>query len=61
MFKIKEINNKVNVYGYTLVILWLFSISVIFTIEKGDHIQLSAGIGPFEVSFSVSLWRKLLP
>jgi hypothetical protein len=50
-----------NQMGWCLIILWLFSVTLSYNIMKGDHITLGIGIGPFETSLGLSIWRKLLP
>ena len=47
--------------GWSIIILWLFSVTLSYTIEKGDHITLGFCIGPFEIAVCLSIWRKLLP
>jgi hypothetical protein len=50
-----------NQMGWCLIILWLFSVTLSYNIIKGDHITLGIGVGPFETSLGLSIWRKLLP
>jgi hypothetical protein len=50
-----------NQMGWCLIILWLFSVTLSYNIMKGDHITLGIGVGPFETSLGLSIWRKLLP
>jgi len=61
MLKFKKIKNKGNVRGFAVVILWMFAVSAVHTIERGDHVTLGISIGPFEVNIGTSIWRKLLP
>ena len=61
MLEFKKVNNNTNAMGYSLIILWIFSITLSYNIVRGDHITLGICIGPFEVSLCLSIWRKLLP
>ncbi len=61
MLKIKNMTNDSNVTGVAIVLLWFISISVMHTIEKGDHLHVGICIGPFETSMGFHIWRKLLP
>ncbi len=61
MLKVKKIQGKENVSGIAVVFLWVFAISVVHTIEKGDHFTLGLCIGPCELNIGTSLWRKMLP
>ena len=47
--------------GWSVIILWLFAVTLSYNIIRGDHITISFGIGPFEISLGLSIWRKLLP
>ena len=62
MIKTKKIiSDNGQSIGWSLIIVWLFSVTLSYTIEKGDHITLGLGIGPFEAALCLSIWRKLLP
>jgi|TARA_R100001594_G_scaffold149521_2_gene207574 hypothetical protein len=62
MIKIKKINEpENNQIAWSVIILWLFSVTLSYNIVRGDHITLGICIGPFEVSLGLSIWRKLLP
>ena len=50
-----------NCQGVSLVILWTLGISFVHTVERGDHLHIGICVGPFELSFGTSIWRKLLP
>lgn len=60
MIEFKRIENN-NMFTYTLILLWLFSGTLTYNILRGDHVSFSLGIGPIELSFGFSVWRKLLP
>ena len=60
MFRVKKTNNR-NSQGISLVILWIFQVSLLYTIERGDHLHISVSVGPFEFSVGITIWRKLLP
>ena len=47
--------------GWSIIILWVFSVTLTYTIERGDHASLGICVGPIETTFGLSLWRKLLP
>lgn len=47
--------------GYSLVILWIFCITLTYGVNKGDHVHLSFGLGPLQVGVSMTIWRQLLP
>jgi len=47
--------------GWSVIILWLFSVTLTYTIERGDHTTLGICMGPLEATFGLSIWRKLLP
>tara|TARA_R100000995_G_scaffold23600_2_gene10182 strand:+ start:8416 stop:8601 length:186 start_codon:yes stop_codon:yes gene_type:complete len=61
MIEIKKVNNQENALGYSLIILWIFSITFSYNIIRGDHITLGVCLGPLETSVCLSVWRKLLP
>jgi hypothetical protein len=62
MFKYKRINDiESNQIAWSVIILWLFSLTLSYNIVKGDHITLGFCIGPIEISLGLSIWRKLLP
>lgn len=61
MFKIKNMSNGSNCNGWTIILFWAVAISVMHTIERGDHIHFGLCIGPFETSVAFHVWRKLLP
>ena len=50
-----------NVHGVTIVILWILGISFVHTIQRGDHLHMGICLGPIELNFGTSIWRKLLP
>ena len=60
MFRIKRINTN-NCHSIMLVIMWLFEISAVHTVERVDHLHIGICIGPIGLSFGTSIWRKLLP
>ena len=61
MLRIKRLGDD-NHTGFSMVILWLFAISTLYTMNgKGDHLTLGLCVGPCEVTFGFSLWRKILP
>ena len=60
MLRLKKTSNN-NCQGISLVILWIFQVSFVYTIERGDHLHMSVGVGPFELSFGTTIWRKWLP
>ena len=60
MFRVKKTNNR-NSQGISLVILWILGLSIVHTVERGDHLHLGICVGPFEFNFGTSIWRKLLP
>lgn len=61
MVKLKNMSNGRNCQGVTIILLWFIAISVMHTIEKGDHLHLGLCIGPLEASMGLHVWRKLLP
>ena len=61
MLKVKKIDGKGNIRGFAVVFLWIFAISAVHTVERGDHITLGFCIGPCEINIGTSVWRKLLP
>ena len=60
MIEFKRIE-KSNMFTYSLILLWIFSVTLTYNILRGDHVSFTIGLGPFEVSFGFSVWRKLLP
>ena len=60
MFRAK-ITSKNNCQGVSLIILWILGISFVHTVERGDHLHMGVCLGPFELNFGTSIWRKLLP
>jgi hypothetical protein len=59
MIKLKKLNKQNNT-GYSLVLLWLISITGIFQMNgKGDHLHFALGVGPFELSLGATIWRSL--
>ena len=62
MFKYKYLDKSDdNAVGISLIFLWLFSLTLSYNIVRGDHITIGFGVGPFEISLGLSIWRKLLP
>ena len=62
MIKIKkQVDDRGSQIGWSIIIVWLFSVTLTYNIIHGDHITIGFGVGPFEVSFCLSIWRKLLP
>ena len=62
MLTVKNVSNsRQNCRGFSFVILWILGISLMHTIEKGDHLHIGICIGPFEYTMGFSIWRKLLP
>ena len=57
----KMVDHESNQIGWSLIILWLFSVTLSYNIIRGDHITIGLGAGPLEVSLGLSIWRKLLP
>ena len=57
--KIEDIEK--NQMAWSLIILWLFSVTLSYNIMKGEHITLGVSLGPLEASLCLSIWRKLLP
>ena len=60
MFRVKVTNNN-RTHGINLVILWVLGLSFVHTVQRGDHLHMGICIGPFELNFGTSIWRKLLP
>lgn len=62
MLTVKNVSSRQkNCQGISLVILWVLGISLLHTIEKGDHLHIGISLGPFECTMGLSIWRKLLP
>ena len=57
----KMVDQESNQIGWSVIILWLFSVTLSYNIIRGDHITIGLGAGPLEVSLGLSIWRKLLP
>ena len=60
MLRFKVTNNN-NFKGVSLIILWILGISFVHTVERGDHLHMGICVGPLELNFGTSIWRKLLP
>ena len=60
ILKIKS-KTDYNGSGFAIILFKLFSLTLTYNKEAGDHLSLSAGIGPFEIGLNLSIWRKLLP
>ena len=60
MLRVKVTNNN-RTHGINLVILWVLGLSFVHTVQRGDHLHMGICIGPFELNFGTSIWRKLLP
>ena len=60
MFRVKT-TNKNNSHGINIIILWILGISFVHTVERGDHLHMGICLGPLELNFGTSIWRKLLP
>tara|TARA_R110002020_G_scaffold55591_7_gene154107 strand:+ start:5308 stop:5493 length:186 start_codon:yes stop_codon:yes gene_type:complete len=61
MLEFRKVEKEDNALGYSFIFLWIISVTWSYNIVRGDHITLGFGIGPFEVSVCLSIWRKLLP
>ena len=60
MLKYKDLASN-NATGASLVVLWIFSVSFVYSTLKGDHLTIAFGIGPLEWNTGLSIWRNLLP
>ena len=60
ILKIKS-KTDYNGSGFAIILFKLFSLTLTYNKEAGDHLGLSACVGPFEVGTTLSIWRKLLP
>jgi len=60
MIKIKKSTEK-EISGFTMVLLYILSLTCTYSTHKGDHINIAIGLFCFETSIGFSLWRKLLP
>tara|TARA_R110002167_G_scaffold364826_2_gene587612 strand:+ start:315 stop:503 length:189 start_codon:yes stop_codon:yes gene_type:complete len=62
MIKFKnQVDADKNQAGWSVIILWLFAVTLSYNIIKGDHITLGLSVGPIEIALCLSIWRKLLP
>ena len=43
---------------YTIILLQFFSISISHHVLKGDHLELTIGIGPIDITFGTAIWRN---
>ena len=60
ILKIKHKSDYSNVI-IVFILFKLLSFSLSYNKEAGDHLSVSAGVGPFEIGLNLSIWRKLLP
>ena len=60
ILKIKS-KKDYNGSGCAIILFKLFSLTLTYNKEAGDHLGLSVCVGPFEVGTTLSIWRKLLP
>ena len=60
ILKIKKKSDYSNAI-IVFIVFKLLSFTLSYNKEAGDHLSLSAGIGPFELGLNLSIWRKLLP
>ena len=43
---------------YSIVIFKLFEIAFGYHILRGDHLDLSIGIGPLDINFGTTIWQR---
>ena len=43
---------------YSLVLFNFFSIAISYHILRGDHLELTIGIGPLDFNFGTTIWRR---
>ena len=60
IIKIKS-KSDYNASGIAIIIFKIFSLTLSYNKEAGDHLCVSACVGPFEIGINLSIWRKLLP
>ena len=45
------------VSGLRINFLWVFNITVTYSTNKGNHVNIGFGITPFEISVQYSIWE----
>ena len=45
---------------YSITLLWFFCLAFSYSILKGDHIEVSIGVGPIDIRFGTTIWRNWL-
>ena len=60
IFKMK-LKSDYNGSGVSFILFKLFSLTLTYNKEAGDHLCASVSVGPFETGMTLSIWRKLLP
>ena len=60
MIKFADISSQ-GTTGFKVVLLWLFSLQIMYHEVKGDHISFGFCIGPLGISINLHLFSNLLP
>ena len=60
ILKIKS-KSDFNANVMAIIIFKIFSLTLSYNKEAGDHLGISACMGPFEIGLNLSIWRRLLP
>ena len=54
----KEENDMIS---QNIILLCIFSIGLSYCKLKGNHVELTIGVGPISGSMGISVWNHLLP
>ena len=60
MISIRNIGSE-NTSGLKIIVLWIFSIQIIYQEIKGGHFSFGGCIGPLGISFNFHVYDTLLP
>ena len=43
---------------YIMVLFNFFSIAIGYHVLRGDHLDLTIGLGPIDINFGTTIWRR---
>ena len=58
MLKLKgQTDTLGNHHRYSIILLWLFEISILCSTLRGSHLEITIGIGPIDFTFGTAIWQ----
>ena len=60
MIRLKNLGSE-NTIGLKFILLWIFSVQIMYQDIEGGHISFGGCVGPLGISFNLHLFSNLLP